>query len=183
MNTRTVAFDSGYLPRSNAMFIRIPQCSIALFAALSACNPCDLQTEVARVLSAQTSVTHCGDVRPDSSRAEVSTIVDCMTSAISERRPFRAYAGALRTGQWVYLGRYVGSSYEVRTMSYNPSPLAVESDVCAAPTFRIVVRSEGNTASLIVWDCPEHTGRSPLPPQPPYNPPSQVPIGQLCPVP
>ncbi len=25
------------------MFIRIPQCSIALFAALSACNPCDLQ--------------------------------------------------------------------------------------------------------------------------------------------
>jgi hypothetical protein len=163
---------------------RVHRAVVASMLVTSACNPCDLQTEVGRILEGQTNVTHCGDVRVDSSRAELNAIVECMMRAIQERRPFRTHAGGIRGGGTVYLGRVMGSAYEVRGVSFNPDPHNVNSsDACAAPTFRIYVRSEMTTpASRIIWDCEELRNRVEIPPQPRYDPPRQVPSGQICPV-
>jgi hypothetical protein len=154
----------------------------AIVVVTSACNPCSLDVEVSRILAAQENVTQCGTVRSDSPRSELSLIVECMTNAIGDRRPFRAFANGLRGTETVFLGRRVGDDFEVQAVAATlPAPIRVTADVCRNPSFMIVVQSEGNTGSLISWQCAEHQGRM-LPSQPAYNPPRIVPVGQICPV-
>jgi hypothetical protein len=157
--------------------------AIVLTLVATGCNPCDLETEVARVLQGQSPVINCGHVHYHDSRAVATAVAECMTQAVQDRRPFRASGRAVRDADYVYFGRVMGSSYEVRGLSYTAAPVSIGSYLCESPSFRVRVYNEDNGGTDIVWNCSnQETPWETLPPQPRYDPPMHVPIGQICPV-
>jgi hypothetical protein len=71
----------------------------------------------------------------------------------------------------------------VQLLGENHPNVFVTAGACPSPIeFFVTVQSEASTATTVVPGCNYGNGTMPLPPQPRYDPPNTVPIGQICPV-
>jgi hypothetical protein len=160
---------------------------LLLAASEQACGRCDLNGEIRRVQSDQSSVLDCGKLLDSQTNTVLAarSVASCANRAIDEQRPFQLIGRSREASNTLYafVSRVVSGRYVVYALDHVDSSSSSDRlyAIACASTPRIEVTEFRDGTAQLLWQCSD-IDRSIGATSIPYAPPTSVPNGLICPL-